>query len=123
MHQLCKWIMGKDHRQLRFGFALWTREMVRDLIFERYGVHMTLEGVDRVLRRLWLSAQRPLVGAYEQDPERVRRFKEEEYPKIVKREKEVGAQIFFSEEACVRSDYHSGTTWGEIGHTPVVRST
>lgn len=123
MNQLRKWIVGKDPRQLRFEFALWTREMVRDLIFERYGVQMTLQGVGKVLHRLGLSAQRPLVRAYEQDPERVRRFKEEEYPKIVKRAKEIGAQIFFSDEAGVRSDYHSGTTWGEVGHTPIVRGT
>ncbi len=120
-NQLRKWIVGKDPRQLRFEFALWTREMVRDLICERYGVEMTLQGVGKLLRRLGLSAQRPLVRAYEQDPERVRRFKEEEYPAIVERAKKLGASIFFSGEAGVRSDCHTGTTWR--GHTPIVRGT
>ena len=122
-NQLRKWIVGKDPRQLRFEFALWTREIVRDLIFERFGVEMTLQGVGKLLRRLGLSAQRPLVRAYEQDPERVRHFKEVEYPAIVKRAKKLGASIFFSDEAGVRSDYHAGTTWGEIGRTPIVRGT
>jgi transposase len=122
-NQLRKWIVGKDPRQLRFEFALWTREIVRDLIAERYGVEMTLQGVGVLLRRLGLSAQRPLVRAYEQDPERVRRFKEEEYPAIARRAKKLGATIFFGDEAGIRSDYHTGTTWGEVGHTPVVRGT
>ena len=34
-----------------------------------------------------------------------------------------GPQIFFADEAGVRSDYHSGTTWGRRGQTPVVSST
>ena len=37
--------------------------------------------------------------------------------------KREGAQIFFADEAGVRLDYHSGTTWGRRGRTPVVSST
>jgi transposase len=33
------------------------------------------------------------------------------------------AQIFFGDEAGVRSDYHAGTTWGVKGKTPIVSST
>jgi len=33
------------------------------------------------------------------------------------------AQIFFADEAGVRSDFHSGTTWGRRGQTPVVLGT
>jgi hypothetical protein len=35
-----------------------------------------------VLARLGLSCQRPLWRAYQQDPERVRRWREQEYPAI-----------------------------------------
>ena len=61
--------------------------------------------------------------AYEQDPERVRRWKEEEYPAIRAEAKAVGAQIFFCDEAGVRTDHHSGRTWAEVGCTPVVLGT
>ncbi|MBX3743744.1 MAG: IS630 family transposase [Verrucomicrobiae bacterium] len=34
-----------------------------------------------------------------------------------------GAEIYFGDEAAVRSDHHSGTTWGVRGQTPEVRAT
>ena len=53
----------------------------------------------------------------------MRRWKEEEYPRIRRRAKRVGAQIFFGDEAGVRSDFHSGGTWGRRGQTPIVSTT
>jgi DDE superfamily endonuclease len=35
----------------------------------------------------------------------------------------VGATIYFADEAGVRLDYHAGTTWAPVGHTPVVATT
>lgn len=61
--------------------------------------------------------------AYEQDPERVRRWKEEEYPAIHAAAKAAGGSILFCDEAGVRTDYHSGATWAPVGQTPVVRGT
>lgn len=121
--QLRKWIVGKDPRQLQFDFALWTRQMVRDLIKREFGVDYTPQAVGNILRDMGLSPQRPLVRAYEQDPERVRRWKEEEYPAIVKAAKAAGGRIFFGDEAGIRTDYHSGTTWAPVGRTPIVRGT
>ena len=68
--QLRKWIVGKDPRQLQFDFALWTRQMVRDLIKREFGVDYTPQAIGDILRDMGLSPQRPLVRAYEQDPER-----------------------------------------------------
>jgi len=82
MAQLRGTIMGKDPRQFELDFALWTRDLVREVIKRKFGVSYTRQGVGKLLRRLGLSPQRPLVRAYEQDPERVRRWKEEEYPAI-----------------------------------------
>jgi transposase len=116
-------IVDKDPRQLRFDFALWTRDMVRSLIKERFGVEMSRQGTANLLRRMGLSPQRPLVRAYEQDPQAAERWKTEEYPKIAAEAKRVRAQIFFCDEAGVRTDHHAGTTWGEVGKTPVIRGT
>ena len=67
-----------------------------------------------------MSAQRPLYRSWKQDPERVERWKREEYPAIKARAAEVGATILFADEASVRTDYHAGTTWAPVGQTPVV---
>ena len=121
--QLRKLVVGKDPRQLQFDFALWTRQMVRDLIKSKFGVSYTPQAVGNILRDMGLSPQRPLVRAYEQNPERVRKWKEEEYPAIVKAAKAAGGCIFFCDEAGIRTDYHSGTTWAPVGRTPIVRGT
>ncbi|MEX5638193.1 IS630 family transposase, partial [Parafrankia sp. FMc2] len=34
-----------------------------------------------------------------------------------------GASIFFGDEASIRTDFHSGTTWAPVGQTPIVRGT
>jgi transposase len=75
------------------------------------------------MNQIGLSAQRPLWRAYQPDPQAVQQWLEKDYPAIRGRAKREGAQIFFADEAGVRSDYHSGTTWGRRGQTPIVSST
>jgi transposase len=79
--------------------------------------------VGRLLRKLGLSPQRPAWQAYQQDPEAVARWKTEEFPAIRREAEEVGATIWFADEAGIRSDDHAGTTWAPRGQTPVVKST
>lgn len=123
LSQLRALIVGKNPRQLQFDFALWTRRMVRDLIRREFGVDYTPQAVGVILRDMGLSPQRPLVRAYEQNPELVRKWKQEEFPAIVAAAKAAGGTIFFCDEAGVRTDYHSGTTWAPVGQTPIVRGT
>ena len=63
-------------------------------------------------------AQRPLYRAYQQNPEAVACWKAETYPAIRAEAARVGATIYFTDEAGVRSDYHAGTTWAPVGQTP-----
>ncbi len=113
----------KDPRQLKFEFALWTRSMVRQLIRSEFGIRMSDVSVGRLLRKLGLSPQRPLRRAYQQDKDRVDAWLQDEYPKIRALARREGATIYFADEASVRSDSHSGTTWAPKGKTPVVEST
>jgi transposase len=113
----------KTPLQLRFEFALWTRAMIRELIREEFGVRLSEVSVGRLLRKLGLSPQRPLRRAYQQDKERVECWLTEEYPAIRGMARREGATIYFGDEAGVRSDYHSGTTWAPVGQTPVVECT
>jgi transposase len=116
-------IVGTDPRQLQFEFALWTRDMVRALIRREFGVSLSAVSVGRLLRALGLSPQRPLWRAWQADPEAVQRWKEEEFPAVRAQARAEGATIYFADEAGLRSDYHSGTTWAPVGATPVVKAT
>jgi transposase len=116
-------VTSKNPLQLRFEFALWTRAMVRELIRERFGVRLSEVSVGRLLRKLGLSPQRPLRRAYEQDPKLVDTWLAKEFPKIRALAKRERAELFFGDEAGIRSDFHAGTTWAPRGETPVVPAT
>ncbi len=70
-----------------------------------------------------LSVQKPKYQAFQQDEVAVKKWREQDYSKIVKQAKKLGADIYFQDEAGIRSDYHSGTTWAKTGKTPVVKTT
>ncbi len=109
--------------QLKFTFALWTAKMIGQVIFERFEVKLSKASVCRLLGQLGLTPQRPIWRAYQQRPEAVEKWLKEEYPRIRRVARQKGAQIFFGDEAGVRSDYHAGTTWAKRGETPVVSTT
>ncbi len=118
-----KIVVGKNPLQLKFSFALWTREMVQVLIEEKFNVSLSLSSISNLLHDMGLSPQKPKYQAWQQDSNEVEKWKNEDYPKIVKKAKKHGADIYFQDEASIRSDYHAGTTWGERGKTPVVITT
>ena len=123
LHWVYKAITTKSPLQYRFEFALWTRGMVRDLIRERFGVRLSDVSVGRLLKKLGLTPQKPLRRAYEQNPEWVQRWRAEDFPKIQALAKKARATLYFCDEAGVRSDFHSGTSWAPKGQTPIVEAT
>src|SRR3954452_6284448 len=60
--ELTALLTDTDPRDHGFLVALWTREIVRQLIAARFGVTLTVASVGRTLHELGFSAQRPLYG-------------------------------------------------------------
>src|SRR5713101_4609578 len=118
--QLFRWINGKDPRQYGFDFGLWTRQIVAALIEQKFGVRIGVTAVGRLLAELDITPQKPLRRAYERDPAAIKRWTTEVFPRLRARAKRVGAQIFFLDEAGVRSDQVLGRIWGLRGKTPEV---
>ena len=123
MAWIYKAVTLKNPQQFKFTFALWTSKMVAELIRQRFGIVLSKASVCRLLDQLGLSAQRPLWRAYQQDPQRVDRWLQEDYPAIRAKARRQKAEIWFADEAGVRSDCHAGTTWAPRGQTPIVSST
>ena len=123
MRWIYQTVTMKNPLQLKFTYALWTAKMLGELIAQRFKVELSKASVCRLLGQLGLSPQRPVWRAYQQQPEAVQKWLDEEYPEIRLMAKREKAQIFFGDEAGVRSDHHAGTTWAPRGQTPVVSST
>jgi transposase len=116
-------VTSNNPLQLQFPFALWSAKMVGQLIERQFGIRYSKASVCRLLKQLGLTPQRPLRRAYQQSQQRVQQWLDDTYPAIQERARRENAQIFFADEAGVRSDHHGGTTWAQKGQTPVVPST
>jgi len=75
------------------------------------------------MKLLGFSVQKPLYQAWQQDPTLVHEWETRIYPTIKAQARAAGATIYFADEAGIRSDYHTGTTWAPVGETPVVAVT
>ena len=49
-------------------------------------------------------------------------WRNQTFPAIRAEAAQVGATIYFLDEAHLRADYHAGTTWAPAGKTPIVQA-
>jgi len=119
--QVFGWVNGKNPMQYGFDFGLWTRQIVRELVRQKFGVTLSLASIGALLARLGLTAQKPLQRAYQRDPQAIERWQRDTYPAIARRAKAEKADIYFWDESGFRADAVHGKTWGRRGKTPVVQ--
>ena len=100
-----KLICDKRPEQLKMDFALWTRAAVMLLIERECAIKLSVRAVGNYLRRWGFTPQKPIRRAYEQRPEAVKKWLDEEYPAIAKRAKSEGGEIHWGDEtALVNTD-------------------
>lgn len=110
--QVFGWVNGKNPRQYGFDFGLWTRQIVRELVAQTFGVDLSLASIGALLARVGLTPQKPLQQAYQRDPAAVARWQQETYPQIVRKARREKAEIYFWDESGFRADAVQGRTWG-----------
>lgn len=116
-------VKDKLPEQLKLSFGLWTREAVQQLILEKYSIELSRWQVGRYLKSWGYTPQKPISKAFEQNPERVKLWLDEEYPAIKKRAVKENATIYFEDEVGMRSDHQAGKSYAPKGKTPVIKKT
>ena len=114
-------ITDKNPDQLKMKCCLWTRDAVRQLIKEKYGIDMPVRTVGMYLQRWGFTVQRPAKQAIEQKPEAVQRWLKEEYPAIHAEAKKENAEIFWGDETAVQNVANYARGYSPKGHTPVLK--
>jgi len=115
-------IVTNSPLQMKFEFALWTREMVALVIKRRFNITLSPASVGRLLAQLGITCQKPL-RALERNEALVQQWLKTEYPRIKALARRENAEIYFGDAAHMRSDTHAGRTWGKKGETPIVLTT
>ena len=119
--QLTKLLL-KNPLQLQFDYALWTIDMIVELIQRKYSVVYSKVQVGRLMKKLGLSRQRPLERAVQQDPKKVEEWLKKQYPSIKREAKKEKREIYFSDEAGFHATAQYGTTWAPKGETPIIKT-
>ena len=122
-----KWISDtlktKTPKQLKLPFALWTRDQLITAFDRKFGMKMSRSTVTRILDKLGFSFQKPAERFQQQDPVIVKKWLEEEFPKIKAEAQEKKAEIYFGDEAGACSKHPLNKTIGIKGKTPIIKRT
>jgi transposase len=118
-----KLIVDKTPDQLKFPFALWTRDAVRELIGRQCRVTMPIRTVGEYLKRWGFTPQKPVKRAREQNPRAVEQWLKEEYPAIAAKAKKEKAEIYWGDETGVQNEANRFRGYGLKGKAPVLSVT
>jgi transposase len=119
--EIQKALVDKTPDQLKLAFALWTRDAVKLLIQQRYGIEMPIRTVGEYLKRWGFTPQKPIKRAYEQSSEAVKKWLNTDYPAIASRAKQEKAEIHWGDETGVQTGANRVRGFAPKGQTPVVR--
>jgi len=114
-------LIDRTPDQLKLSFALWTREAVKLLIKQRYGISMPIRTVGEYLKRWGFTPQKPVRRAYEQNTEAVNRWLDIQYPEITALAKKEKAEIHWGDETGIQTDAYRVRGFAPKGNAPVIK--
>ena len=119
--EIMKLLVDHNPEQYKIKGCLWTRDSVRELIHQKYGIDMPIRTVGEYLKRWGLTVQRPAKQEMNQKPEQVEAWLKEQYPAIHAEAKAENAEIFWGDETAVQNVANYARGYALKGQTPVVK--
>ena len=118
--QIREMIIDKTPEQLKLPGFLWDRENVRDLIKHFFKVEFSLQNISVYLEKWGMTPQRPIKKNYKQNPEKVQKWIEEEYPEIKERAEKENAEIHWGDETGCQNETNYVKGYAPKGKTPTL---
>jgi transposase len=89
------------------------------LVEQEFGILLPVRTMGEYLKRWGFTPQRPITRAYEQRPEAVKAWLDEQYPQIAQRAKDEDAEIHWGDETAVVNTDVRGRGYQPKAQTPV----
>ena len=118
--RVIRMLVEKNPKELKFPFALWTRQSVKALIDRECEMDMPISTVGEYLRRWQFTSKKPIKRAYERKDAQARAWIEEEYPKIKRQARKEDAEIWWGDETSCVSLPNNLTGYAPIGKKPIL---
>jgi len=106
-----------------YACGCWSSILIQDLIERKFHVFYNRFYVCELLRNLGFSFQKARFVSDHLDAEARQHWMESEFPGILCQAKQVGAALFFGDEASFALWGSLSYTWGRRGHQPQVPTT
>jgi len=106
-----------------YASGCWTSVLIQDLIDQQFHILYNRFYVCELLRNLGFSFQKARFVSDHLDEEARRRWMETEWPQILSQAKQLGASLFFGDEASFALWGSLSYTWARKGHQPQVKTT
>jgi transposase len=118
--EIRKLIVDKCPDQLKLPGFLWDRQNVADLIYQKYKITLALTKISDYLKKWGMTPQRPVKKSYKQDPAKIEKWLNEEYPEIKEKAKEQNAEIHWLDETGMQNQTNYIKGYAPIGKTPTM---
>ncbi len=94
--------------------ALWSQQMIREMVSERIQGEISRWSISRLLGHLGLVPQRSDFRAWKKDPDDTRSWASRQFSPLKAYAKRISARIFFVDEAKITADTPVGRTWVKL---------
>ena len=113
-------IIDKCPDQLKLPGFLWDRQNIADLIYLKFKITMSLQNISIYLRKWGMTPQRPTKRSYKQDPKKIDKWLNEQYPAIKEQAKAENAEVHWLDETGMQNQTNYVKGYAPIGQTPTM---
>jgi len=121
--RIIRLLIDKNPRELKFKFALWTRESVKAVIDREFDMDMPISTVGHYLKQWEFTSKKPIKRAYERDDANAKAWMQKEYPRIREKAKAEGAEIWWGDETSAISLPHNLKGYAPRGEKAILEHT